>query len=572
MTQICGRHTAAISAETLDGNLTALVRLVLGLMTLLVAAVEPREDVQLDPVIVAVIVAHIAYASVAYVLVLRRSSTAATHALNYRVDAVTFVLLISITGGTDDAISYFAILLFLFAAMTASLGWGVGAGLRLTMITAGLFSVAMLGRAGMSNFEGSHAFLHLSYILGLGVVAARWSGHHFTLHRRLGLLRDAGALSNPRFGVDRTIGARLERLRGFYDAHTCLLVTKSAEGAGWRLRRCERDRSDGAVHEEVLPPELEDALLCLPRDTLAVYARQPFYRQWLGYGCSWYEERRMDGSFGNRQVSYSQTSPESLLARFGGRSWLSVPVYSGRHCLGRLHLTGGQAFDLCDAEFAFQVIQNGMLVIENIRLLDQLASGAAIRERQRLARDIHDRVIQPYIGLQLALVAVQRTLRSGNSDAAGDEVRRLLDLTAAAIDDLRADVGDLKSATGPDGKGLLPALRRYAAQFTEDTGIAVEIGGSEAVGYGDRLGAELFQMVVEALSNVRRHTVATRAAIRFLPHEDDITLQVENQEPEGKRKAFTPGSISERATALGGHVTVDRRRDGRTIVEVRIPL
>ena len=74
-------------------------------MTLLVAAVEPREDIQPDPVIVAIIGAYVAYASVAYALVLRRSSMAATHALNYRVDAATFVLLIAITGGTDDAIA-----------------------------------------------------------------------------------------------------------------------------------------------------------------------------------------------------------------------------------------------------------------------------------------------------------------------------------------------------------------------------------------------------------------------------------------------------------------------------------
>ena len=541
-------------------------------MTLLVAAVEPREDIQPDPVIVAIIGAYVAYASVAYALVLRRSSMAATHALNYRVDAATFVLLIAITGGTDDAIAYLAILLFLFAAITASLGWGVGAGLGLTLITAGLFSVAMMGRVGTPDFEGSHAFLHLSYILGLGVVAARWSGHHFTLHRRLALLHDAGALSNPRFGVDRTISTLLERLRGFYDADVCLLVAKSTEEGGWRVRRCDRDRSTGALHEEVLPAELEEALLSVPQNAVAVYVRPPF-RWWPVPARLWSEELRKNGRSSDYQMSSHRAAIESLLTRFGGRSWLSVPVYSGQHWHGRLHLTAGQALRTSDARFVAQVIGNSMLVIENIRLLDQLASSAAHRERLRLARGIHDSVIQPYIGIQLGLVAVQRALRSCDSFTAQDHVSRLLNLTSVAINDLRAGVGEMKAETDLGGDGLLPDLRRYAARFAEDTGITVEVSCEEAIRFGDRLGAELFQVAVEALSNVRRHTAATHAAIRLLADKDHVTLRVENQEPsEGRRTSFTPRSIHERASALGGHVSVDRRRDGRTIVEVRIPL
>jgi signal transduction histidine kinase len=543
-------------------------------MTLLVAVVEPRENVQLNSVIVAVILAHIAYAGVAYVLVLRRGSAAAMLALNYRVDAVAFVLLISIIGGTDDALSNFTILLFLFAAMTASLGWGVGAGLRLTMISVGLFSAAMLGRAAMSNFEGSHALLHLSYIVGLGVVAARWSGHHFTLHRRLALLRDAGTLSNPRFGVDRTIGTLLEHLRGFYDADVCLLVEKSTEEGGWRVRRCDRERPTNAEHEEVLPAELADALLWVPQNALAVYVRRPPFQWWLAPSRFWSEEFRRDGRSSDDQMSYRPAAIESLLTRFGGRSWLSVPVYSGQHWHGRLHLTAGQTLRASDARFVAQVIRNSMLVIENIRLLDQLASSAAHRERLRLARDLHDGIIQPYIGMQLGLVAVQRALRSGDSFTAEDEVSRLLNLTNETIDDLRAGVSRLKTEPDLGGEdGMLHALRRYAARFAEDTGIAVEVFCEEAVRLGDRLGVELFQVALEALSNVRRHTAATHVEIRLLADKDHVTLQVENQERSGARPtSFTPRSIRERASALGGHASVDRRRDGRTIVEVRIPL
>ena len=563
-------HRAPESTETLDGNLTALVRIALGVLMLFVAAVEPHENAALDPLIIWIILGHIAYGTVAYAFVTRPGRPSAGYALNYRVDALVFVLLISIIGGTDNAVSYFAILLFLFAAMTASVGWGDAAGLRLTAITAGLFCAATLWRLRTSSVEPSHVFLHLSYIGALGVMAARWSGHHFTLHRRLALLRAAGTLSNPRFGPDRTIGTLLERLRQFYDANVCLLVVKSADGT-WRMRRSDRLGTGDPVQEEPLSDELRDTLPWMAQDTTAIYVRRLPFQFWLPRWRVWTEEPKNDGSFGERRESRSATV-ERLLTGFGGRAWLSVPVYTGQRWEGRLHVITHQTLNGTDARFVTQLIGNSMLVIENIRLLDQLASSAAHRERLRLARDIHDSVVQPFIGVQLALAAIQRALDTGDAATAQDEVGRLIGLTRATIDDLRTGITGLK--TEPDlREGLVPALRRYAASFAEATGISVDVSGDGADRLGDRLGAELFQVVVEGLSNVRRHTSARRAAIRLLVDTDHVTLQIEDLErPRRAPVTFTPRSIRDRASALGGHMTVDRRRDGRTIVEVTIPL
>jgi signal transduction histidine kinase len=556
--------------QTLDGNLTALVRIALGVLMLFVAAVEPLEDAALNPLIVWLILAHIAYASVAYALAAAPASRSAGHALHYRVDAVVFVALIAMTGGSDDAVSYFAILLFLFAAMTASVGWGVGAGLRLTALTAGLFCAAMVWHLGTSEVEWSHAFLHLIYICALGVVAARWSGHHFTLHRRLALLRDAGTLSNPRFGADHTIATLLERLRRFYDANVCLLVVKNSETNGWRVRHSDREGSRDPVHEEPLSDELREALPALDEDTIAISVRRLPFQFWFPRMRVWADDGRKDEGWARDRLAFCSGAIEELLTRFGGRSWLTVPVYTGQRWAGRLHLVTGQTLNESDARFVGQVISNSMLVIENIRLLDQLASSAAHRERLRLARDLHDSVIQPFIGVQLALVAVQRALRSGDLVMAEDEVGRLLGLTTATIDDLRTGVSGLK--TEPDlREGLAPALRRYAAKFAEATGIAVEVSCEGASRLGDRLGAELFQVVVEGLSNVRRHTSAARAAVRLLVDTDRATVQIEDHSRR-KPAEFTPQSIRERASALGGRMSVDRRRDGRTVVEVTIPL
>jgi signal transduction histidine kinase len=89
----------------------------------------------------------------------------------------------------------------------------------------------------------------------------------------------------------------------------------------------------------------------------------------------------------------------------------------------------------------------------------------------------------------------------------------------------------------------------------------------------DRLAAEVFQLVNEGLSNVRRHTNAKQAIIRLERIDSQISLSIENDNPNGNRfQSFTPRSITERATALGGEADVRRNQEGHTVVSVMIPV
>jgi signal transduction histidine kinase len=152
------------------------------------------------------------------------------------------------------------------------------------------------------------------------------------------------------------------------------------------------------------------------------------------------------------------------------------------------------------------------------------------------------------------------------------KVTQLVDLTGMTIDELRSGIRSLKSEPGHSAGDLIGALHHHATRFAEDTGIPVDIDGLDDLQCGDRLAAELFQMTLEALSNVRRHTTATRAAVRFKTDAHYVRLQVENSGPsKGRATTFVPQSLSERAAALGGYVTVDRHGNGRSLVEITIP-
>src|SRR6185436_1791984 len=205
------------------------------------------------------------------------------------------------------------------------------------------------------------------------------------------------------------------------------------------------------------------------------------------------------------------------------------------------------------------------------RLVDHLASNAAERERDRIARDIHDSVIQPYIGLQLGLEALRQKVERGD----GDILRRVIeisDLTAQAIADLRSYAGGIKTSEGANNL-LVPAVRRFASSYTEATGIDVKIEAPEDLGINDRLAAELFQMIIEGLSNIRRHT-QSRAAWTALTQEDGcVHLRIENEDVNDKAWiSFSPRSLTERAVSLGGQLRVYRNGGDRTVVDIQIPL
>lgn len=212
-----------------------------------------------------------------------------------------------------------------------------------------------------------------------------------------------------------------------------------------------------------------------------------------------------------------------------------------------------------------------MPVLHNIILVDKLASEAADAERQRIALDFHDGVIQPYIGLQMGLESVREKLGRGEVDVTPD-IERLMHLTRDEIVQLRCVVHDLK--TGRERiDGLLPAIQRYAHKFSAATGIQVQVQVGNAPHVNDRLTAEVFHIVTEGLSNIRRHTQAATASIALEQKDGNLIVTICNDGVDGAVFCqFSPRSITERATALGGRVHVEYQDQTHATVITEIPL
>lgn len=380
---------------------------------------------------------------------------------------------------------------------------------------------------------------------------------------RLMLLKEVAKLSNPRFGVDRMMNSFMRLLREYYGAEGCLLVSVETDSGRFMLRRSSAKHPDGGLREDTGPEIVSQYLTNIPPDYAVVYGADE-------RGCLIYDLKAMESENPASEFGETMGWVANLL---GADAFISVPVSYDKRS-GRLYLSAGAMMTLNDPdpEFLYQLIGQVMPYLNNIKLVDRLASSAAEQERQRIARDIHDSVIQPYLGLQFGLEAVRQKLLAGDEGALAD-VDRLLQMTQSEVSDLRSYMQNLKTGARTTGREgcFLPAVRRFAAKFAETTKIKVEVKINGVVTINDRLAAEAFQIVAEGLSNIRRHTVAESAVVSVGCDDTCFTLRIENDggPPPG---GFFPKSITERAAALGGLAQVDDAAGGVTAVTVTIPL
>jgi signal transduction histidine kinase len=371
---------------------------------------------------------------------------------------------------------------------------------------------------------------------------------------------------NPRFGVDRTFAFVLDRLKNFYGAKFSLMVLNDSSGENYSLQRTGNSDPEETAHFDPVDPELGRRLMSLPPECAAVFNAK--YEEWWRPGRS---DQLLDITLG-RTTKTDRLKLATLAATLDAKSFLTAPVrYRGKG-IGRLYVVSERSvFIPSDMSFLVAVLERLNPLIENTRLVELLSSHAADDERLKIARNIHDSVIQPYFALHMGLEALHENAEK-NFPALSRQIEQLMQSAENGIDDLRRYVAGLKQSPETDG-GLLPAMRRFAARFSETTGIAVDIETEGDIHANERLAAELFQMMTEGLSNIRKHTHAMHAKVRVSCRLGHFILEIKNEGYRGfAAPFFTPASISERTAALGGKVRVSKLPDGGNAVIVDIPL
>jgi signal transduction histidine kinase len=219
---------------------------------------------------------------------------------------------------------------------------------------------------------------------------------------------------------------------------------------------------------------------------------------------------------------------------------------------------------------------------EMLEMIDKVSHAAALEERHRLARELHDSVCQALFSMTLHTRAVELAVQRQSADPDGSITRGLTELrslTQSALADMRASIMQLR----PDDlheEGLAAALRRRATTIAAREGLEVRVHAPEdRLPLDDRAEEELFRVVQEAVHNSIKHAHAGRIDIRLAEHSDrDGSLVVEvADDGTGFDPHAVPaaglglGSMRERMERLGGRLVIDSRPTGSTTVRAVLP-
>jgi nitrate/nitrite-specific signal transduction histidine kinase len=203
------------------------------------------------------------------------------------------------------------------------------------------------------------------------------------------------------------------------------------------------------------------------------------------------------------------------------KSFMGVPVRVRGKVFGNLYLTdkiSGEVFTDVDEELVVGLAAAAGVAIENARLHARVQRSALAEDRERIARDLHDTVIQRLFATGMML---QATVRRMPDDA---EARERI---SAAVDDLDLTVRYIRSAifelepTRDGGGGLRDQLLQIAVEAAEVLGFEPRcfFDGPVDSGIDDEMAADVRATVREALSNVARHAQASGVDVQVVVTE-----------------------------------------------------
>ncbi len=213
------------------------------------------------------------------------------------------------------------------------------------------------------------------------------------------------------------------------------------------------------------------------------------------------------------------------------------------------------------------------LLIELDRTREAQARAAALAERQRLAREMHDILAHSLSGLTLQLEAAHILASTRDDDRLSGTIERARHLAKSGLDEARRAIGMLRGDALP-GPDQLPTL---FARFEQDTGTPCEF---TITGNRRQLGSEvcltLFRVAQESLTNIAKHARAARVTATLAYAPDRARLTVEDHALDGGgplavgETGYGLSGMRERAELLGGTLTAGSTRSG-FLVELEIP-
>ena len=259
------------------------------------------------------------------------------------------------------------------------------------------------------------------------------------------------------------------------------------------------------------------------------------------------------------------------------RSFLGVPIVVRQEVFGNLYLTdklGAEQFSDVDEELTVALAGAAAVAIENARLHARLSELVLLEDRERIAKDLHDTVIQRLFATGLSLQGTARLAErpevAGRIQAAVED----LDLTVKHI---RTVIFGLETAAARGGARVRDSILTLTGEARGALGFLPEVlfAGPIDTLVDDSAGREMVATLREALSNVARHAAASKVEVSVTAGEE-LVLRVADD-----GRGIAPGrsdgglglrNMASRAENLGGRFAVRSEPGAGTVLEWAVPL
>ena len=273
---------------------------------------------------------------------------------------------------------------------------------------------------------------------------------------------------------------------------------------------------------------------------------------------------------------------KTIIKEEGIKFHASVPLKSRGRVLGVMNLSSKshRSFTPQEVIFLTAIGQQIGVAIENARLYQQGRHLAALEERDRLARELHDYLAQALGYLNVKASLMDDLLAKGQITQAQASLLEMKGIAREAYTDVREGIFSLRTMAAA-GLGLLPTLREYLAEYRVHYGLetSLSIDDESLAEFPADVGVQISRIIQEALTNVRKHAQASRAWVRFAQEGDNVCITVEDNgrgfEPaqltgEG-RQYFGLQIMRERAEGVHSSLELHSRPGQGTRIILRVP-
>jgi signal transduction histidine kinase len=263
-------------------------------------------------------------------------------------------------------------------------------------------------------------------------------------------------------------------------------------------------------------------------------------------------------------------------------SFLGVPITVSGTTVGRLYLTnkqGADEFSEDDQDLVETFALHAGIAMDNARLHDQLQRLAVVSERERISKDLHDGIIQNMYAVGLSLEDVPDLMESDREEATA-RVERAIDSIHLSIQDIRNFIFGLRPEL-LEGASLLGGLAALVEEHRHNTFIDIELRVPESIPEpASEVTSHLLAIVSETLSNLVRHSHATRASVsirRVTGPPSGWELVVEDNgvgfDPANRGKLGHQGlsNVRDRTEEIGAELEIDSRPGEGARIVVRAP-